>query len=40
LRLLPLVPLLVDRVQMVEMWRVEGAYHWQVVEEILLPTAA
>ncbi len=26
LRLLPLVPLLVDRVQMVEMWRVEGAY--------------
>ncbi|WP_225887534.1 2'-5' RNA ligase family protein [Streptomyces canus] len=40
LRLLPPVPLLVDRVQMVEMWRVEGAYHWQVLEEILLPTAA
>ncbi|WP_309228155.1 2'-5' RNA ligase family protein [Streptomyces lunaelactis] len=38
LRLLPPVPLLVDRVQMVEMWRVEGAYHWQVLEEILLPT--
>lgn len=39
LRLLPPVPLFVDRVQMVEMWRVEGAYDWQVVEEISLPTA-
>ncbi|WP_331732491.1 2'-5' RNA ligase family protein (plasmid) [Streptomyces sp. NBC_00015] len=40
LRLLPPVPLLVDRVQLVEMWRVQGAYHWQVLEEISLPSAA
>lgn len=37
LRRLPPVPLLVDRVQIVEMWRIEGAYQWRVVEEVSLP---
>ncbi|MGA5442291.1 2'-5' RNA ligase family protein [Streptomyces griseoincarnatus] len=37
LRMLPPVQLFVDRVQIVEMWRVEGAYRWQVVEGIPLP---
>ncbi|MEU0110614.1 2'-5' RNA ligase family protein [Streptomyces sp. NPDC006251] len=40
LRMLPPVQLFVDRVQIVEMWRVEGAYRWQVVEEIPLPATA
>jgi hypothetical protein len=39
LRLLPPVPLFVDRVQMVEMWRTDAAYHWQIVEEMPLPAA-
>ncbi|MFG2783788.1 2'-5' RNA ligase family protein [Streptomyces prunicolor] len=39
LRLLPAAPLFVDRVQIVEMRRADGAYHWQTVEEVSLQTA-
>ncbi|MDQ1043337.1 2'-5' RNA ligase family protein [Streptomyces sp. V4I2] len=39
LRLLPPAPLFVDRVQIVEMRRADGAYRWQTVEEVLLQTA-
>lgn len=39
LRLLPPAPLFVDRAQIVEMRRADGAYHWQMVDEVLLQTA-